>query len=63
MTTTYQLVTVKEALKLLGISRTSLYKWMNQTPPKILSIKYGSARFIPLSEIDRLKAKLLKEAE
>jgi len=47
------LLTVDDAAKALGITRITLYRWMDKG--KIATAKFGTYRIIPISEIERLK--------
>ncbi len=48
------LLTVKQAAEQLGITRVTLYRWMDKG--KITSAKFGAYRVIPKTEVERLKA-------
>jgi len=47
------LLQMKEAARLLGISRMTLHRWVEKGD--IIAVKVGAYRAIPKSEIDRLK--------
>ena len=49
-----QVLSVQEAIDILGISRASLYKWMNRKPPKIFTVLIAGHRCVPMSEVQRL---------
>jgi excisionase family DNA binding protein len=53
MTKNERLITVKEFADRLGLAEITVRKWIGQK--KIQSIKMGSMRRIPESEVDRLK--------
>ena len=52
---TYDLMTVPRAAKALGLSKMTLYRWIDAG--KIISISLGGFLFIPTREVERLKGK------
>lgn len=58
---TDDLVGVQKAAKQLGITRMTLYRWIDAK--KVVSIKLGGIRFIPRTEIERLENEWRQEAE
>jgi len=51
--TTSDLVSVQDAAKELGRPRLTIYRWIDAG--KIISIRLGGIKFIPKSEVERLK--------
>jgi len=51
---TKDLVSVQDAAKVLKRHRYQIYRWLNSG--KLTGIKFGGVIFIPISEINRLKA-------
>ena len=47
------ILSVSEAAKSLGVTRVTLYRWIDKG--KIQSLMFGCYRAIPRSEVDRLK--------
>jgi hypothetical protein len=52
---TDDLVSVQDAAKALGVPRLKVYRMMDHD--KIIAIVFGGIKFIPTSEIERLKVK------
>lgn len=48
------ILSISEAVRELGITRITLYRWMEKG--KIASVMFGGYRAIPRSEVERLKA-------
>lgn len=51
------LLTVKEAIEALNVSRRTFYRWLKQG--RVHTLKVGRRRMVPLSEIERLKKESL----
>jgi excisionase family DNA binding protein len=48
------ILSISEAAKQLGITRMTLYRWIDKG--KIQSLMFGGYRAIPVEEVERLKA-------
>jgi excisionase family DNA binding protein len=46
-------VTVPEAAKQIGKPKMTLYRWIDSE--KIIAVTFGGIKFIPKSEVERLK--------
>ena len=50
------LYTVPEAARALGRSVMTLYRWIDHG--KLVTVRLGRNRFVPVSEVERLRKKL-----
>ena len=48
------ILSISEAAKQLGITRMTLYRWIDKG--KVQSLMFGGYRAIPVAEVERLKA-------
>lgn len=52
--------TAQECADKLGVSRKTIYTWMDSDPPEIPNIKIGRRRLIPKREVNELlKSKMI----
>lgn len=57
--TTNDLYTVGNAAKLLGVTRMTVYRWINDK--KVLSVELGGVTFVPRCEVKRIVAEVAAE--